>query len=138
MRNLTVKTLATSLILMICGLFSVPAQLLAAPPELSFPLKCTLGESCWLVNFVDRDPGPGYTDFECGAFSYNTHKGTDIAIADDAQMRRGVAVLAAASAAAVVTAPTVAIGAAPVVAVSAFAISLVAAAPPPTSPPQQR
>jgi murein DD-endopeptidase MepM/ murein hydrolase activator NlpD len=96
MRNLTVKTLATSLILMICGLFSVPAQLLAAPPELSFPLKCTLGESCWLVNFVDRDPGPGYTDFECGAFSYNTHKGTDIAIADDAQMRRGVAVLAAA------------------------------------------
>ena len=48
------------------------------------------------MNFVDRDPGPGHTDFRCGDLSYNAHKGTDIALADIAQMRRGVAVLAAA------------------------------------------
>ncbi len=91
-----VKTLAVSLICLLCGLLGASTPVFAAAPELSFPLKCTLGESCWLVNFVDRDPGPGYTDFQCGAFSYKTHKGTDIAKADDAQMRRGVAVLAAA------------------------------------------
>lgn len=68
----------------------------AAPPELSLPIACEIGETCWLTNFVDRDPGPGHQDFRCGRLSYNTHKGTDIAIANYAVMQSGVPVLAAA------------------------------------------
>ncbi len=68
----------------------------AAPPELSLPIDCKIGETCWLVNFVDHDPGPGSQDFRCGDLSYNTHKGTDIAIMNDAIMQADVSVLAAA------------------------------------------
>ncbi len=73
-----------------------PLPLHAGPPELSLPLDCKIGETCWLVNLVDRQPGPGRTDFRCGDLSYDTHKGTDFAIANDAEMQKGVAVLAAA------------------------------------------
>lgn len=69
----------------------------AAPPELSLPVDCKIGETCWLTNFVDRDPGPGHQDYRCGSLSYNTHKGTDIALANDAVMQAGVSVLAVAS-----------------------------------------
>ncbi|MEX0694394.1 MAG: M23 family metallopeptidase [Rhodospirillales bacterium] len=82
------------LLLGILGFQPMPLQ--AGPPELSLPLDCKVGETCWLVNLVDRQPGPGRTDFRCGALSYDTHKGTDFAIANDAEMRKGVSVLAAA------------------------------------------
>ena len=68
----------------------------AEPPELSLPIDCIIGETCWLTNFVDRDPGPKHQDYRCGSLSYNTHKGTDIALANDAVMQAGVSVLAAA------------------------------------------
>lgn len=68
----------------------------AEPPELSLPIDCIIGETCWLTNFVDRNPGPGHQDYRCGGLSYNTHKGTDIALANDAVMQAGVSVLAAA------------------------------------------
>lgn len=68
----------------------------AAPPELSLPIDCKIGETCWLTNFVDRNPGPRHQDYRCGSISYNTHKGTDIALANDAIMKAGVSVLAAA------------------------------------------
>lgn len=75
---------------------------LAAPgqadaPVLELPIDCQLGQTCWLVNFVDREPGPGYRDYRCGHASYNTHRGTDIAIANKRIMAAGVSVLAAAS-----------------------------------------
>ena len=73
-----------------------PLPLHAGPPELSLPLDCKIGETCWLVNLVDRQPGPGRTDFRGGDLSYDTHKGTDFAIANDAEMQKGVADLAAA------------------------------------------
>lgn len=68
----------------------------AEPPELSLPIDCIIGETCWLTNFVDRDPGPKHQDYRCGGISYNTHKGTDIALANDVVMQAGVSVLAAA------------------------------------------
>lgn len=82
------------LFLVMAGLAPLPLH--AGQPELSLPLDCTVGETCWLVNLVDRQPGPGQTDFRCGDLSYDTHKGTDFAIANDAEMHKGVAVLAAA------------------------------------------
>jgi len=79
---------------LLVALASAPAS--AGRPTLGLPADCRVGETCWLVNLVDHDPGPGHRDYRCGPLTYDTHKGTDIAIADDAAMRRGVAVLAAA------------------------------------------
>jgi len=67
-----------------------------------FPLKCALGSSCWIVNYVDMLPGQGVMDYMCGDATYDAppkkqHKGTDIAIRDMAGMRLGVPVYAAAA-----------------------------------------
>ena len=80
----------------VAGLMLVSQYASAEPPTLSLPVDCEIGRSCWLVNFVDHDPGPGATDYRCGGLSYDTHKGTDIAIRNDAAMKNGVRVLAAA------------------------------------------
>lgn len=75
---------------------------LAAPPvvagdiRLALPIDCTLGESCFLLNLVDDDPGPDAADFTCGPRSYDGHKGTDIALPSFAAMNKGVNVTAAA------------------------------------------
>ncbi|KMW56088.1 Peptidase, M23/M37 family [Candidatus Rhodobacter oscarellae] len=64
--------------------------------DLAFPVDCTLGESCYIQNYVDRDPGPGWSDFGCGHLSYDGHKGTDVALRSLAAMAAGVDVLAVA------------------------------------------
>lgn len=58
------------------------------------PADCTLGETCFIQNYVDTDPGPGRRDFACGHLSYDGHTGTDFAVPTLADMARGVAVLA--------------------------------------------
>lgn len=69
----------------------------AAPaPRFALPLLCTPGEDCFIQNYVDRDPGPGWRDFACGYLSYNGHTGTDFRLRDLAQMASGVTVVAAA------------------------------------------
>lgn len=67
-----------------------------AEPFLSLPIDCRLGEDCHIQQFVDRDPGPGATDFRCGPLSYDGHRGTDFALPTRADLMPGVAVLAAA------------------------------------------
>lgn len=64
--------------------------------ELALPLRCALGETCHIQQYVDRDPGPGARDFTCGTLAYDGHEGTDFALPDDAAMQAGVAVVAAA------------------------------------------
>lgn len=71
-----------------------PAQ--AGAFSLQLPLDCTLGDSCYIQQYVDRDPGPGHTDFTCGPLSYNDHTGTDFALPTLSAMQKGVDVLAAA------------------------------------------
>jgi hypothetical protein len=75
------------------------AALLAGPAaagELRFPVDCRLGDDCFIQQFVDRDPGPGATDFACGTLAYDGHQGTDFRLVDDRAMAAGVDVLAAA------------------------------------------
>ena len=72
-----------------------PAKTIGAP-ELALPILCQPGRDCWLVNYVDMDPGPGRRDYACGKKTYDGHKGTDIAIRDLEAMKKGVAVVAAA------------------------------------------
>ena len=69
---------------------------LTAQPRLGLPIDCRLGDDCFVMNYVDSDPGPGAADFTCGPQSYDGHKGTDFAVTSFAAMRAGVAVLAAA------------------------------------------
>ncbi len=70
----------------------------AQPPNhLALPIACTPGEDCWVVRYVDHDPGPGARDYMCGGLSGDGHKGTDIAIRDLATMAAGVEVRAAAA-----------------------------------------
>lgn len=79
---------------------SAIALALAAPaagaPQLVLPVDCTLGDSCYIQQFMDHDPGEGFQDFTCGPRAYNTHKGTDFAVPTAADAKRGVRVLAAA------------------------------------------
>lgn len=68
-----------------------------SPLPLSLPVDCEPGVDCWVFNFVDLDPGKGRRDFACGQMSYDTHKGTDIALAHTGRLNDMVPVRAAAA-----------------------------------------
>ena len=78
--------------LLVLVLTSGPAVAL----ELGLPIACTIGEDCFLQQYVDRDRGPGIEDYTCGAQTYDGHKGTDIRIRTTADVQKSIAVLAAA------------------------------------------
>lgn len=64
--------------------------------SLQLPIDCTLGKTCFIQQFTDRDPGPEAKDFTCGTLSYDGHKGTDFALPTHRDRLNGVDVLAAA------------------------------------------
>lgn len=80
--------------LVLAPLLATPA--LARDPVLAPPIDCVLGQSCYIQNYVDADPGPGAADFTCGTLSYDGHKGTDFALPVTLDMWQGVDVLASA------------------------------------------
>lgn len=82
--------------LVLALLAAAPAPAWADPPALRLPLDCQLGESCWLVNYPDADPGAGAQDFTCRHRSYDRHTGTDIALRDHDRLAAGVPVVAVA------------------------------------------
>jgi hypothetical protein len=63
---------------------------------LQFPVDCTLGDTCYIQQYMDRDPDAGFRDFHCSSLSYDGHKGTDFALPTRADMQAGVNVFAAA------------------------------------------
>ena len=74
----------------------LPQAAAQAQPKLELPVACTLGQDCYVQNYVDHDGGPGWKDFTCGPLSYDKHTGTDIAMTDPTAWRRGVTIRAAA------------------------------------------
>jgi hypothetical protein len=68
-----------------------------APKDLLLPIDCEPGVDCWMLRYVDHDPGPGVRDYACGKLTGDGHKGTDFAIRDLAAMVAGVEVRAAAA-----------------------------------------
>lgn len=82
--------LTTALAILSAGLVS------AEELTLQSPVDCVLGETCYIQQYMDRDPTSGVKDFRCRALSYDGHKGTDFAIPTRADMVAGVNVLAAA------------------------------------------
>jgi hypothetical protein len=65
-------------------------------PRLSLPVDCTLGEDCYIQQYMDRQPGAGWRDYHCSTLSYDGHTGTDFAVPTREAMRAGVNVIAAA------------------------------------------
>lgn len=63
-------------------------------PRFGIPIDCNLGENCYIMHYVDRDPSPAEIDFGCGRQTYNNHNGTDFGIADEQAMIKGVSVIA--------------------------------------------
>ncbi len=78
-------------------LLALAAPVAAEELPLTLPIDCTLGETCFVQQFVDRDAGPDHSDYSCGTLTYDGHKGTDFALPSLAAMTAGVDVLAAAS-----------------------------------------
>ena len=58
--------------------------------ELVLPLDCTLGDTCFIQQYMDRDATPGSQDFTCGPLSYDDHEGADFALPSRAAMQAGV------------------------------------------------
>ncbi|OZB17008.1 MAG: peptidase M24 [Rhodobacterales bacterium 34-62-10] len=74
--------------------FALPAS--AEVFSLVPPIDCTLGQDCFIQQYMDHDPGADASDFTCNGLSYDTHSGTDFALPTLAAMQAGVAVIAAA------------------------------------------
>jgi hypothetical protein len=81
--------------LLLAAILAAPAPA-AADPQFSLPVDCTLGQTCFIQNYVDTEMSEGDKDYTCGSLSYDGHKGTDIRLRNYVAMETGVAVLAAA------------------------------------------
>lgn len=78
-------------------ILATPAQVGAGAPELSLPLDCDLGQTCFIQAYVDRDSTDGIRDFACGTLANDGHRGTDFRVTHDKQIYGiGINVLAAA------------------------------------------
>ncbi len=65
-------------------------------PRFGLPADCEVGTTCTVQNYFDADPGPEAHDYTCGFLTYDRHSGIDFRVANLADMRRGVTVVAAA------------------------------------------
>jgi Peptidase family M23 len=92
MRSVDRRLMQTVALILFCATPAVAQDI-----SLTQPLDCTLGDTCYIQQYADRDPGPDATDFACGPLSYDTHSGTDFALPTLAAQALGVNVLAAAA-----------------------------------------
>ncbi|MGI9403522.1 MAG: M23 family metallopeptidase [Hyphomicrobium sp.] len=81
---------------LLTGAIGATAQAKAGDvPRLSVPVACTLGETCFIQNYIDVEPGPGVLDYMCGSATYHAHTGTDFRLNSAAQSKMGFSALAA-------------------------------------------
>jgi hypothetical protein len=64
--------------------------------DLTLPVACEAGETCFVQNYVDHDPSPIARDYMCGPETNDGHDGTDFRLPSMSEQRAGVAVLAVA------------------------------------------
>lgn len=76
---------------------SLASPVLAGDISLGLPIDCTIGDSCYIQNYVDADPSDAMADFTCGALTYDGHKGTDFALPTGLDLQDNVPVLASAA-----------------------------------------
>lgn len=89
MRPSSTQLLALALLL--------PGPVFAQDISLRLPVECEIGRSCFVQHYVDRDPSPAATDYQCGSLTYEGHDGTDIRLPTMAAQKAGVKVVAAAA-----------------------------------------
>ncbi|MBE7636126.1 peptidoglycan DD-metalloendopeptidase family protein [Sneathiella sp. P13V-1] len=90
-----IKPLLLVSVFLVFGFGAASAQQ-KRPPKLDIPIKCTLGQDCFIQHFVDMQGGSKAADHRCGFLTYNNHRGTDIRIRTLKDMEAGVPVIAAA------------------------------------------
>lgn len=83
-------------LMVIAGLCLTASPAAADPPKLSLPIACEVGKTCFVQKYVDVEPGPEVKDHACGTATDDGHTGTDIRLRSAAEVKRNVAVLAAA------------------------------------------
>src|SRR6266403_2358575 len=64
--------------------------------SLALPIRCELGVTCFVQNYVDHKDSDKARDYRCGGRTYHGHDGTDIRIPNLEIQNKGVEVLAAA------------------------------------------
>ncbi|SEQ34660.1 Peptidase family M23 [Faunimonas pinastri] len=64
--------------------------------KLEWPVDCTVGKTCFIQHYFDRDFGPAAEDYMCGTMTYQRHNGVDIRLLSMKDKAAGVNVLAAA------------------------------------------
>ena len=64
--------------------------------ELGLPIKCELGRTCEIQQYVDHGAASNPKDYRCGTLTYSGHNGTDFRLPTLSAQRAGVDVLAAA------------------------------------------
>src|SRR3954451_15693221 len=90
--------LTSSLFFPLAMYFACPATLGRAEAiTLDLPIRCELGVTCFVQNYVDHDASDKIRDYLCGGRTYDGHNGTDIRIPDMGFQRAGVEVLASAA-----------------------------------------
>lgn len=67
-----------------------------ADPQLSLPIQCEPGKTCFMQNYFDHDAGPGVADHSCGSATYNGHDGIDIRLLSAIETSKHFAVIASA------------------------------------------
>lgn len=65
--------------------------------KLGLPIDCVPGQDCHVLAYVDKLPGPEFADVGGGRQTYDGHDGTDFGVVDEAVIKKGVAVKAAAA-----------------------------------------
>jgi murein DD-endopeptidase MepM/ murein hydrolase activator NlpD len=78
------------------GLIFLSLPAFAQDITLRLPVACEVGRSCFIQHYVDRDPSPAMSDYQCGTLTYDAHDGTDIRVPTMAAQKAGVDVVAAA------------------------------------------
>jgi murein DD-endopeptidase len=69
----------------------------ASVTAFGLPIDCKLGQDCYVMHYVDREPSQEAIDFGCGRQTYDGHNGTDFGIANLQRMNAGVPVIAIAA-----------------------------------------
>jgi murein DD-endopeptidase MepM/ murein hydrolase activator NlpD len=72
------------------------APAMAQDISLRLPVACEIGRTCFVQQYVDRDPSSAAQDYQCGTLTYEGHNGTDIRVPTMAAQKAGVDVVAAA------------------------------------------
>jgi Peptidase family M23 len=74
----------------------IPKTGQSASPDLLFPVKCVIGQSCLIQKLVDHDVTNGRRDYRCGNLTTDGHDGVDVRLRTIDDLRAGYAVLASA------------------------------------------